>query len=334
MHTFASLFWVIASLGLAFIVGFAIQRGSVCAVVAAKQLVLRRRWSRTRAYLVAACWSLVVLVPLAWLLPEQIHLADSYPVTALLLGVSALYGLGAYINGSCAFGTLSGLTRGNLNYAATVVGIFFGAALSSQIGPIASGSLQLSASSLSQPSTMGLVVLILALAVVLHAVSRHYKYSRRWSGPLTELLVARRWRVAPSVAILGVAGGLLYAAAGDWTYMAVLSERAASLTQSSTDSMEARPILATLAVVSGGVLAAKLSGRFAWRRANVSEATRKVLGGAVMSFAAASIPGGNDMLLLYGLPSLSLYAIAAYVTMITTLCMLIYLSTLIRRRAA
>ena len=39
----------------------------------------------------------------------------------------------------------------------------------------------------------------------------------------------------------------------------------------------------------------------------------------MMSFAAAIVPGGNDVMLLYGVPSAAPHAIAAYVAMMAVL---------------
>ena len=66
------------------------------------------------------------------------------------------------------------------------------------------------------------------------------------------------------MAILGVAGGLLYASAGEWTYLAVLSDRTAALVATGAERVEVRMLIAAASLLAGGMLAAQLSGRFAW----------------------------------------------------------------------
>lgn len=48
-------------------------------------------------------------------------------------------------------------------------------------------------------------------------------------------------------------------------------------------------------------------------------------GGMLMSGAAAVIPGGNDIMLIYGLPSLAPHAVAAYAVMMATLVLFFWL---------
>ena len=144
-------------------------------------------------------------------------------------------------------------------------------------------------------------------------------------GPWRELISARRWRPAPAMAILGVAGGLLYASAGEWTYLAVLSDRTAALVATGGERVEMRMLIAAASLLAGGMLAAQLSGRFAWQRPDVADLLRTLVGGVLMSGSAALLPGGNDVLLLYGVPSLVPYAIVGYLVIIITISAIFWL---------
>lgn len=62
---------------LAFGVGFATQRGSVCGVLAARQIVEMRKASRLVAFVMASLWALVIVVPLAWLVGGRAVLSPS-----------------------------------------------------------------------------------------------------------------------------------------------------------------------------------------------------------------------------------------------------------------
>lgn len=317
---------------LALIVGFAIQRGNTCAVAAAHQLVLKRRAQRTKAFMLAACWSAIVVVPLSWLFPAQVMLSAGYPVSITVMVAAATYGVGAYVNGACAFGTLSGLTRGTLDYLGTIVGFLFGAVVAVRLETMLFAAVELSESPVAKPSATGVIAVAIAFVFVARATFRHYKVSRKWRSPWRELVNARRWRPAISMAVLGVSSGLLYATAGDWTYMAVLSERAAELVASTASDNKLKLFVAAAALVAGGVLAAYLSDRFVCQILNWRALPRKFLGGVLMSAAAALLPGGNDELLLYGLPSLVSYAIVAHIFMLLSLYVLIYANRTVKTR--
>ena len=308
---------------LAFIVGFAIQRGSLCCVVAARQIVEHRRWHRPKAFLLVACWSAVVVLPLSWLWPEQVQLSAGYPVGAQTIAAASVYGVGAYLNNACVFGTLSGLTRGEVGYLATIAGMIAGAVLSLAIQPNEVNGMVMTASPLTEPALPGFLLWMLAFVLVVRAVYRHYRASRNFAGPWRELVTAAHWRPAPAMAVLGVAGGLLYATAGEWTYLAVLSDRSAGLVGAGSANVGPGAMIVCAALVSGGILSARLAGRFAWQRAARGMLPRRFVGGAFMSGAAAILPGGNDALLLYGLPSGVLYAFVGYTVMILSLCALL-----------
>lgn len=313
---------MLLSSALAFIVGFAIQRGSLCCVVAARQIVEHGRQHRIKAFLLVACWSAVVVLPLAWWLPEHVKLSPGYPVSLRTVIAAFIYSVGAYLNAACAFGTLSGLTRGEVGFLATIAGMIAGAILAVTIQPAAVDASMLTGSLLAEPAWPAFVLWCLALILVVRAMLCHYRVSRNRISPWRELLNAAHWRPAPAMAILGVAGGLLYASAGEWTYLSVLSDRSAALVHAGDARVGAGALIVCAALMTGGVLAAWLSGRFAWRRAARGMLLRRFAGGAFMSGAAAILPGGNDTLLLYGLPSAAPYAIVGYTVMILSLCAL------------
>ena len=68
-------------LGLSFLVGYAIRRGSICAVLATRALIVDRRSARFRAFGVAAAGAGAVVVSLHWLAPADVTLSAGYPVT-------------------------------------------------------------------------------------------------------------------------------------------------------------------------------------------------------------------------------------------------------------
>ncbi len=296
---------------LAFVVGTCIQRASVCAVRATEQWVACRRTSRIRAFFSAAAWSGIIVLPLAWLLPGHAMLAGDGPVTWTVLAGGALFGMGAALNGACALGTVAQLTRGRTEYAATLVGIALGALAAVHLGVHAEARLP---SIVSTPNWLGWSALLVFGAIALPVLRHIGRVARLPRLRLTTVL---------SFAVLGVCGGLLNGTAGSWTYTSLLTgaaERAGGLAAPPYGLVA---LVCTVAVLAGGTTAAVRLGRFAVARPKVVPTLAKLAGGATMSFAVMMIPGGNDMLLLSGLPSLNRNALAAYVAMIVSLAALL-----------
>lgn len=321
----ADLVLSIMMISLAFSVGFATRRASICAVTAARQSATGRRHSRMIAFLTAACWSGVVLMSATSLAPELAPLSPGYPVTLTVIAGGALFGLGAYINGACAFGTLSHLAGGDLNYIGTLIGIAGGAAVSALL-PVHPGAPV--PATLSPGSGSGLYLFLL-FAVSAAAATRKYVRTRlRHAKPSV-----RRLGAAPALLILGAGGALLHAVAGEWTYMAVLSDRAARLVSGDASEAGGMVLAGTAALIAGGIYAARRSGRFRWKRPMPYKFITRISGGAMMSLAAANVPGGNDVLLLYGIPSVAPHAIAAYGAMMVVLLVIFRIKESRRYRA-
>lgn len=310
--------WLLALITLtcAFLVGYAIRRGSICAVLATRVLILEGKSSRFRAFLVAAAGSGATIVPLHWAAPDLATLSAGYPVTGLVLLGGATFGIGAWINGACALGTLAHLTGGQVRYLATVVGMVSGALVVQFAGATSHQDALPKASPLEAPDLFAvLFVIVLALSLA----SALYRRVPRWWRGFRELGSARMGPYR-SMLVVGIFGGLLYALAGNWTYMAVLSERAARLVDPTALSSGWPALFSALAVLFGGVTAAVRYGDFIFQRPRMIGLLRSLSGGIIMGASAAIIPGGNGTLLIHGLPSLSPHAIAAYTAMTGILC--------------
>lgn len=217
MH--AELSIVMISL-LAFGVGFATQRGSVCGVLAARQIVETGRVTRLLAFVTASLWALVIVVPLSWVTRGSLVLSPSYDAAAVAVIGGALYGLGTSLNGGCMFGTLSRIASGNLSFIAALPGIALGARVGTTI---ASPHLALTlASPLREPSLGGFALLLLATGLVGLAAAGIIRTHRRAGLYVGQILRAARWRTSVAMTIIGVLGGLLFATGAPWSYLTLL----------------------------------------------------------------------------------------------------------------
>ncbi|MFU1608522.1 YeeE/YedE thiosulfate transporter family protein [Sulfitobacter pontiacus] len=310
--------WLLALfiLTCAFLVGYAIRRGSICAVLATRVLILEGKSSRFRAFLVAAAGSGAIIVPLHWAMPNLATLSAGYPVTGLVLLGGAAFGVGAWVNGACALGTLAHLTGGQVRYLATVVGMVAGALIVQYAGVASNQDALPKASPLESPD---LFAVLFVVALALSLANALYRRVPRWWRGFREPESARMGPYR-SMLIVGIFGGLLYALAGNWTYMAILSGRAARLVDPTLLPSGWPALLSAVAVILGGVTAAVRYGHFTFQRPRMVGLLRSLAGGMIMGASAAIIPGGNGTLLIHGLPSLAPHAIAAYAAMTGTLC--------------
>ncbi|WP_298835926.1 YeeE/YedE thiosulfate transporter family protein [uncultured Roseobacter sp.] len=318
------MFLIPLLLGLSFLVGYAIRRGSICAVAATQSLIVDRRGARFRAFGVAAAGAGAAIIPLHWLFPADVTLSAGYPVTVSVVAAGAVFGLGARLNNACVLGTLAHLTGGNIVYGLSVLGMIIGATAMTSTDLALLNSVEPVPSQLEEPSVIGgAFVAVLATSLILAL----YRRVPRWLRGLRDPASARMGPYR-SMLIVGISAGLLYALAGNWTYMSVLSNRAARLIDPALTASGWPVLICATTVIAGGVMAAIRYRDFQLQRHDPALAFRCFAGGAVMGASATVIPGGNGTMLVHGLPSLAPHAIAAYLAMTVVLC----LSFLVTRR--
>ena len=117
--------------------------------------------------------------------------------------------------------------------------------------------------------------------------------------------------------------GLIYARHPGWSYGSAFATVA--LGQSAV--MQWRGTLPAITLFAGAIGGAWLAGRFRFQGLTLWRALRCAVGGLVMGFGAALVPGGNDTLLLWAIPGLTIYGALAYVLMLGTVALGFLLST-------
>ncbi|MEX0343050.1 MAG: YeeE/YedE thiosulfate transporter family protein [Erythrobacter sp.] len=291
---------------LAFVVGFALRRGSVCMVEGTRQAVVLGRTLRLRAFVFAAGAAGCTILPLAWLLPGLGMLAPSFPTSLSLLAGGVMFGFGARINGGCQFGTLGKLAGGDSNYLFTCLGAIAGALVAMRVMLPAPQP-----SALAEPGALGIAML--AVFALLAAPALRRRYLKNFARALR----SRKAQLGPVPAMLvvGIVGGILYTLAGSWTLGALLNREGAWLLGESANRAEAKVIAGGLALLAGAVYAAVWTGKFRFRAPDLAGSLRHGMGGAMMGAGAALVPGGNGTLLLYAMPSASLSGWIAFAAM-------------------
>lgn len=302
---------------LAFIVGFALQRGNVCSVLAARQIVWTGRWSRLRGLLLASAWGFAFLMPLAWFDIGTFALCKQVTpgIFTVLAGIA--YAVGCYINGACIFGICSRVTAGHISFVFAIPAMAVGAALGQHSGfaPKPSGPSVATTASDSVPLQLLWVAILIWLGWATYKMIERYRSA---GVTLSTVISQSRWRAALAAAIIGTLGALLFATDTGWFYPAA-AKRLALYAVGLTSALPLDSLVGAGALFVGGFVAGLYKGRFVVRPPHLIPSIKAIVGGLIIGFAWAFIPGGNDAMVLYMLPSLALNGIVAYVAMFLTL---------------
>ena len=304
----------LVSLGCALAMGFAIQRGATCAVVAVAEVVDKRRFTRLASMIEASLWVLGGLLA-ARALGALPALPAGYAVDAFTVLGGALLGLGAWINRACAFGTIARLGSGEWSFVATPVGFFAGCVVLGRLhfaspDPLAHGSPVLSASPwIAVPLVALLFVRFVRLSLALRAV-HHAAAAPAMRRGLRDVLAARVWSPHAATIVIGIAFVFLFVLAGAWSYTEALAELARGMAH----DVIARAVLFA-GLLGGALLGGWTAGRFRATRISAGQFLRCFAGGAMMAWGTLLIPGSNDGLILVGMPLLWPYAWVAFATM-------------------
>jgi uncharacterized protein len=291
--------WFLA-VPLALIAGFALQRGNICVVRAVREGVETRDWRLFGAILECAAWALagLVLAEAAGLMRREDWPAQPSLLLAALGG--ATFGVGAMLNGACAFGTVGRLASGEWGLLAMPAGFVLGAGAARGLG-------------LAAPLTTSAAAAPLALVLSALAVFVAFRLWGAWRvGAAATLNVVRapHWPPPMAMAVLGLANVALLSLVFAWPYTTLLVD----ISTGGGMDLALRGALA-LTLAAGAYAGARSAGRFAWRAPDRAGLLSSLAGGALMGAGAMLIPGGNDGLVLLGLPLLQPSAFVAYAAM-------------------
>ena len=305
----ASLTLVLAAL-CAGLMGYAIQRGATCTVAAVGEIVENRSAHRLVALAEAALW-----VAGGLLVGRQVglvmHLPSGFAPSGWTLAGGALLGLGAWLNRACVFGAIARLGSGEWAYLATPVGFYLGALTLPQVfGMPAAQAIADQSMLFSLPVWAGWI----ATPFVLWRLTAHLTRSGRTI-----------WSPHEATLVIGLTFLVLLVIAGPWTYTELLTDTAKGM----VGDVAFRTIL-FVALLSGAWYGGWTAGRFKSRRISAADIARCLVGGLLMGWGSLVLPGGNDSLILVGMPLLHAHAWLG----IGTMCLVIAGMLLLERRWA
>ena len=283
---------------LVLLAGYATQRGSVCAVRATNELVLERKASRYVGFFFCAACGLLVMAMAEMLgRPVFVHYVGLPASLAAVVG-GAIVGLGAYINGRCAFGTVAELGSGRLSRLATLLGFIAGTVLGDRAHMGVADLPTLASPLIASPTPATLAIAAMATALLGIALVRLARPS-----PPPE------WTPLRAMAVIGLGNGLLLVLAHSWPYTSLLMQ----LARGGVDGL-ARGATMAVVFVLGAVAGGMVRG-FDLQAGQTRDWLLALAGGTVMGTGAVLVPGGNDAMLLVGVPLLLPNLLAAYVAM-------------------
>ena len=279
---------------LSFALGFALNRGSICTVIATADLVARKRPARSIALLESALWASLVYA----LLSISPFMSEGWlPLGYLVLG-TVLFAVGSYVNGACVFGSVGHFGNGDIEFALVFVGIF----IVKYIEPIT--NLLPAQPPLSMPLPGGALPLVAILALLM----------------LARLALTRREKknfglLSVTMAVVGLTFALLV------TLTPLFSITA------SIETIVSVPVAGAVTIAGmslGSIASAALrERRFMIKWPTWQGAIRHLAGGMLMGLGAILIPGGNDTLLLVGIPGAAWQAFVSYALLVAVLAALI-----------
>src|SRR5688572_31477479 len=97
---------------LGFALGFAINHGSICTVIAARELLSERRPARFIALVECAIWAALVYA----ILETSPTMQKGWSPLAYLVPATVVFGIGTYVNGDCVFGSVGHFGNGDIDF--------------------------------------------------------------------------------------------------------------------------------------------------------------------------------------------------------------------------
>ena len=298
------------------LMGFAIQRGATCTVAAVDEVVTKRRYKRLISMVEASLWVVVGLLIAQWL-----HLLGKMPagyaVNYSTLAGGALLGIGAFVNRACVFGAIARLGSGEWSYVITPVGFYVGCLT---VGMVFSPPAPEKLSYGSPVLQASLWVALLFVGFIAFRIGRVLFASPPDAVPATlvqrlRIGYARRiWSPHVATAVIGITFFFMLLLVGAWAYTDVLAELARGM----AGNLAARSAL-LFALFAGAVAGGLTAGRFRSTRVTAAQVAKCFVGGVLMGWGSLLIPGGNDGLILVGMPLLWPYAWVAFLTMCITI---------------
>jgi len=306
---------LIVSCLFAAVLGFAAHRASVCTVRAVTELTSSRTGYMFLGIAKSSIWVLVVTLPFFWLMPAEAAKLSGWRLTDVAVLGGFVFGAGAGLNGACAFSTMARIVDGEVRMLLTVGGFALGV-----FGYLALLNRNWLTEPVASPALVGMLVDWAAVSAIALSIWAAYELARLWrtrpaGSSLVRMILAPQYRLSTSAMVIGVAGSVIFLSFGSPGYTATLHNLIEGYIGAQSPPAPQRLVLFT-AVFLGMALSTIQRGSFRLDWIPRPSWLRNLGGGALMGLGTALLPGGNDALVLYGIPSLSPHALPAFAAMV------------------
>ncbi len=147
-----------------------------------------------------------------------------------------------------------------------------------------------------------------------------YEAVRLWrtrepGASLRDLVLARRYRLSTAAMLMGLTGAALFLLFGPFGYTATFELLIERTFGTGVAPPSTTRWLLLVAVLAGMLISTLLRGSFKLDLRPQPAWLLNFSGGMLMGFGTALAPGGNDALVMYGIPTLSPYALPTYLAL-------------------
>jgi uncharacterized protein len=97
---------------LGFVLGFALNHGSICTVIATRELASEKRPARFIALVECAVWAALVYA----ILETSPTMQQGWSPLGYLVPAAMLFGIGTYVNDACVFGSVGHFGNGDIDF--------------------------------------------------------------------------------------------------------------------------------------------------------------------------------------------------------------------------
>lgn len=293
---------ILLSLLMGAVLGFAAHRAGLCTVKAAAEVLTSRRGHFLWSFVKSAAW-VMALIAVVGAFGHRTEFTN-WQLTGLSVFGGVLFGVGAGLNGGCTFSTLTRAVDGNLGLWLTVAAWPIGMWVAMRI-PLSHPQPVF----VQSPGLPWVVLFLLCVALLWQGILILRRFWRKHT--IRRVFGASVYTLSAGAALVGLSNAVIIETTGPWSFSSsILCGIGSRSGTSCTHPMLAWAILG--AAILGMVFSSLLRGSFDLRLPRMASAFRHGAGGLLMGMGTVLVPGGNDGLILFAIPSLSPHALPAY----------------------
>jgi len=155
-------------------------------------------------------------------MPAASATLSGWSLTEVAVLGGLIFGVGAGLNGACAYSTMARIVDGEVRMLLTVAGFALGV-----LGYVAVLNRQWLTRPVASPALVGMLIDWALVAAVLLAIWAAYELTRLWrtrpaGSSLTQMILAPQYRLSTSAMVIGLAGSAIFLIFGSPGYTATL----------------------------------------------------------------------------------------------------------------